>query len=108
MSDTEKIIEISLAKIESSKTKKGNGKLHKKLLVNSLLNRVRGTDSENTCTTEPLMNYREPKLIVDLDVEDYDMDRVPYHQQRYESKVPLFQNSIQDRLGKLITFKRTL
>jgi len=77
MSDTEKIIEISLAKIESSRLKKkGTGKLHKNLLVNSLLNRVRETESGKTCI-EPLMNYRESKLIIDLDNDDYDMDKVP-------------------------------
>ena len=102
MSDTEKIIEISLAKIESSKTKKGNGKLHKKLLVNSLLNRVRGTDSENTCT-EPLMNYREPKLIVDLDVDDYDMDRVPSYKERTISQQRLSQSSTARKQSSLVS-----
>ena len=76
MSDTEKIIEISLAKIENSKAKKGTGKLHKNLLVNSLLNKVRETESGKT-RIQPLMNYRESKLIIDLDIEDYDMDKVP-------------------------------
>lgn len=79
--DTEKIIEISLAKIEISKARKVTGKsgiLHRNLLVNSLLNRVR-TD---TPSKQPLMNYRESKLIVDLDMDDYDMDKLPTLKER--------------------------
>lgn len=70
--DAEKIIEISLAKIESCKSKKVTGKagvLHRNLLVNSLLNRVK--------TKEPLMNYRESKTLIDMDMDDYDMDKLP-------------------------------
>lgn len=77
--DMEKIIEISLAKIENTKTQKINGKsniLHRNLLVNTLLNRVRSTD-KNLQVKKPLMNYREPKNMVDIDMEDYDMDKVP-------------------------------
>lgn len=82
--DTEKIIEISLAKIENSKARKVNGKagvLHRNLLVNSLLNRVsKSSDIPNK--TEPLMNYRESKLIVDLDMDEYDMDKLPTFKDR--------------------------
>lgn len=93
MSDTEKIIEISLAKIEHSKAKKGPGKLHKNLLVNSIINKVRETESGKTCL-KPLMNYRESKLMVDLDTEDYDLDRVlmkdrPSNQNRVSIQSPL-------------------
>ena len=93
MSDTEKIIEISLAKIEHSKAKKGPGKLHKNLLVNSIINKVRETESGKTCL-KPLMNYRESKLIMDLDNEDYDLDRVlmkdrPSTQHRVSIQSPL-------------------
>jgi len=119
MSDTEKkIIEISLAKIESSKTKKGTGKLHKSLLVNSLLNRVRGTDTEST-HIEPLMNYRESKLLVDLDIDDYDMDKITsvhertnYHQrctQASSRKQSSLVTKLNTRsLGKTDLFPRTI
>jgi len=67
-----KIIEISLAKIENSKTRKVTGRsslLHRSLLVNSLLNRVRSNDKDNP---EPLMNYREPKSI-DMELDEQDL-----------------------------------
>lgn len=115
MAETEKIIEISLAKIENSKIKKGTGKLHKNLLVNSLLNRVSKTEKTNT---EPLMNYREPKLLVDLDIDDYDMDKIPtshertYYQQRYNMQASIRkQSSLVTKLntrsiGKIDIFPR--
>jgi len=104
MSDTEKIIEISLAKIESSKVRKGTGKLHKSLLVNSLLNRVRGTDAEKT-PNEPLMNYRESKLIVDLDVDDYDMDKVPSLKERTicQQRLNTTQSPVSRKQSSLVT-----
>ena len=105
MSDTEKIIEISLAKIEHSKAKKGPGKLHKNLLVNSLINKVRETESGKTCL-KPLMNYRESKLILDLENEDCDLDRVSMKdrtvgQQRLTIQSPLSrkQNSVVSQLN---------
>ena len=119
MAETEKIIEISLAKIENSKIKKGTGKLHKNLLVNSLLNRVRVSETEKT-KKEPLMNYRESKLLVDLDIDDYDMDKIPtshertYYQQRYNTQATIRkQSSLVTKLntrsiGKTDMFPKTL
>jgi len=87
MSDTEKIIEISLAKIENSKAKKkGTGKLHKNLLVNSLLNKVSRETETGKARIQPLMNYRESRLIIDLDTEDYDMDKVPVKDRNFSQQ----------------------
>lgn len=104
MSDTEKIIQISLAKIENSKAKNRTGKLHKNLLVNSLLNKVK--ESESGKALKPLMNYRESRLIIDLDTEDYDFDRVSMNnrtenQQRSQIISPLSrkQNSVVSQLN---------
>lgn len=119
MSDTEKIIEISLAKIENSKVRKGTGKLHKSLLVNSLLNRVRGTETEKTHnTSEPLMNYRESKLMVELDVDDYDMvpslkERTIYQQRCTQPPSTRKQSSLISKLntrslGKTDILQRTI
>ena len=73
----DKIIEISLAKIESCKSRKVSGKsttLHKSLLVNTLLNRVRSGELE---TKDPLMNYREPKPVFDMDIDDFENEKIP-------------------------------
>lgn len=79
--DMEKIFEISLSKIEHSKSRKVCGKstmLHRTLLVNSVINRVRNSDrmlvKHEQDKGTPFMNYREPKVIVDVD--DYDTEKV--------------------------------
>ena len=80
----DKIIEISLAKIENSKSRKVTGKsnmLHRNLLVNTLLNRVRTSD-KSLQITEPLMNYREPRSLVDMDIDDYDMEKIANTKER--------------------------
>jgi len=71
-----KLIEISLAKIEHSKSSRkavGVGKasmLHRNLLVNSVLNRVRNTDK--TAKLESFMDYREPRSI-DSELDENDI-----------------------------------
>ena len=75
----DKIVEISLSKIEHGKTRTNTGKtslLHRHLLVNSLLNRVRCTD-KNTPSKDTLMNYREPKSLVDMESEDWEIEKIP-------------------------------
>jgi len=83
----DKIIEISLSKIENTKSRVNTGKtslLHRHLLVNSLLNRVRGNDK--TIPDETLMNYREPKSLIEMDIEDCDMKKVPSFSERSQKQ----------------------
>jgi len=83
----DKIIEISLSKIENTNSRVNTGKtslLHRHLLVNSLLNRVRGNDK--TIPDETLMNYREPKSLIEMDIEDCDMKKVPSFSERSPQK----------------------
>jgi len=70
--DMEKIFEISVNKIEHSRARNVSGKssmLHRTLLVNSVINRVKNSDrtSVNHDQEMPLMNYREPKSLIDID-----------------------------------------
>jgi len=73
--DMEKIFALSVNKIEHSRTR-NCGKasmLHRTLLVNSVINRVKHSEKRtalnNDCDDQemPLMNYREPKSLDDLD-----------------------------------------
>jgi len=81
--DKNKIFEISLSKIENSKSRKVCGKsnmLHRTLLVNSVINRVRNSErllvkhEQQHDRGTPFMNYRESKLMVDID--DYDTENI--------------------------------
>lgn len=77
--DMDRIFEISLNKIEHSKSRKVYGKsnmLHRTLLVNTVINRVRNSERTFVHKNElqtTFMNYREPKSIVDID--DYDTEK---------------------------------
>jgi len=81
--DMDRIFEISVNKIEHSKTRKVYGKstmLHRTLLVNTVINRVRNSDRSCVHKSEPstsFTNYRDPKNIYDMD--DYESDKsLPY------------------------------
>jgi len=77
--DMDRIFEISLNKIEHSKSRKVYGKtnmLHRTLLVNTVINRVRNSERTFVHKNESqttFMNYREPKSIVDI--EEYDTEK---------------------------------
>jgi len=81
--DMDRIFEISVNKIEHSKSRKVYGKstmLHRTLLVNTVLNRVRNSDhrphnttNNNNKNESSFTNYREPKRIYDMD--DYESDK---------------------------------
>lgn len=71
----EKIFEISVNKIEHSRTRNVCGKssmLHRTLLVNSVINRVKHSDRTSSSNNDrdqemTFMNYREPKSPIDMD-----------------------------------------
>lgn len=76
--DMDKIFEISVNKIEHTRSRInvcGKSSLHRTLLVNSVINRVRNSDRilVNNEQEMPLMNYREPKRIIDMD--DYESEK---------------------------------
>lgn len=77
--DMDRIFEISLNKIEHCKSHKVHGNanmLHRTLLVNTVINRVKSCDNPIQHKNESLssfMDYREPKGI--FEIEDYDMDK---------------------------------
>jgi len=79
--DMDRIFEISVNKIEHSKSRKVYGKstmLHRSLLVNTVINRVRNSDRTHTLSVhrnEPsasFTSYREPKIIYDMDENEND------------------------------------
>eukprot|EP00493_Phyllostaurus_siculus_P025851 UN26196 len=82
--DMDRIFEISVNKIEHSKSsRKVYGKstmLHRTLLVNTVLNRVRNSErthtnnnNNNKDESPSFTNYREPKRMYDMD--DYESDK---------------------------------
>jgi len=80
--DMDRIFEISVNKIEHSKSRKVYGKstmLHRTLLVNTVINRVRNSDrtfvhhNKNEVAKSSFTNYREPKSIYDMD--EYEMEK---------------------------------
>lgn len=79
--DMDRIFEISVNKIEHSKSRKVYGKstmLHRTLLVNTVMNRVRNSDHRvhninNNKNESSFTNYREPKRIYDMD--DHESDK---------------------------------
>jgi len=78
----DRIFEISVNKIEHSKSRKVYGKstmLHRTLLVNTVLNRVRNTErtllhhpSNSNSNPTSFTNYREPKRVYDMDENESD------------------------------------
>lgn len=98
--DMDRIFEISVNKIEHSKSRKVYGKsamLHRTLLVNTVMNRVRNSD--RTHKNEPstsFTNYREPKSIYDMD--EYESDKsLTYTEFQTRCKAKHLNNTVQKK-----------
>merc|ERR1712243_389952 len=105
--DMARIFEISLNKIEHSKSRKVYGKsnmLHRTLLVNTVINRVRNSDGTLEHRTEsqtPFMNYRDPKSI---DIEDYDTEKIlSYTDCQTHSRSRINTNTPKKKVSSLVT-----
>lgn len=84
-----KLLEISLAKIEKSKSsRKCFGKssvLHRNLMVNSVLNKVR--TSEKSYNSDIFLNYREPRSI-EMDIEEQEIEKINTRQRQNQQSSP--------------------
>jgi len=106
--DVDRIFEISVNKIEHSNTRKVYGKstmLHRKLLVNTVINRVRNSDrmyTQKNVSSTSFTNYREPRTTYDID--EYECDKsLTYMECQARCKTKHYSTTQKKKISSLVT-----